>query len=87
MYVYLTAILCMHRNESDDEIDQQALIIGETSRIAANLRIIIIEDDANITDDDTVLTFELPAFFINPTITPINVRPINVYYILMLNYL
>ena len=61
----------MYRNDSGyDAINQQAvLVIGETSQIAINLRI------TNIIENETVLTFELPTFFINPTITPSNVSP------------
>ena len=71
LYLYFTVIfVIMYRNGSGDVIDQQAvLIIGETSQIAANLRI------SNIIENETVLTFELPTFFINPTISPGNVRP------------
>ena len=61
-------MLSLHRNGSGDVIDQN-LVIGETSQITVNLRI------SNIIENETVLTFELPTFFINPTLTPSNVRP------------
>ena len=60
----------MCRNGSGDVIDQQVvLVIGETSQIAANLRI------CNIIENETVLTFQLPTYFINPSLSPSNVRP------------
>ena len=67
---FVKTFLVYFRNGSGDVIDQQAvLVIGETSQIAANLRI------SNIIENETVLTFQLPTYFINPSLTPSNVRP------------
>lgn len=56
-----------YRNASGGVIDQQAVIIDGTSQVAVNLWINDITENA-------VLTFTIPAYFINPTTTPSNVR-------------